>query len=550
YLHALETGEVEKLPGATFVAGFLRLYAETLELADRSFIERYLETSGNDDSLHTDLLPAPVTLRHRPSVLMVLGGTVGLLVLFFVYENHFSSFSNAFRSPEPPATMPLRAGSMPTGGAVRDADPSGPNLADEEEKGVFNSGLLSRFFNRPAGQKWEADDEEGSRPPAAIKPGRPGENRKEQTVDDRSKSGQTAPVPAVVPPRKSTRAPEPVDRVDRPAPGPTEASARRSATERAEEAPPDGAGWLTALVERVRGWFDPAPRSTVGETPPGAGSAPSTSPLPTAKKDDSGAAGKSPSARTEPPDRFPGKPGMADTSPKPVSVEPPAKPMVSAVRPVEPSPKPVSVEPPVKPAVPAAKPVEPPVKPVSVEPPVKPAVSAARPVEPPVKPVEPPAKPVSVDPPVKPAVSAARPVEPPVKPVEPPVKPVSVEPSVRPAVKESGDPATVIANRYQEKVSGSADLRPEAEQAVSLLANELVWVQIQDEQGRILKDMVMQPNHLFRVPMGGRFVATLGSAGGVRLRVGNRELPYLGKAGEELGGVELTAESLLRRAKP
>ena len=140
-------------------------------------------------------------------------------------------------------------------------------------------------------------------------------------------------------------------------------------------------------------------------------------------------------------------------------------------------------------------------------------------------------------------------VEPSVRPVEPSVRPV-VAPSVRPVVQESGDPAVLITGRHPERVNNPDDLKPESTQAVSLLAHELVWVQIQDEQGRILKDMVMQPNQLFRVPVGGRFFAILGNAGAVRLRVGNRELPYLGKTGEELGGVELTPEALSRRGGP
>ncbi|MBF0162189.1 MAG: DUF4115 domain-containing protein [Magnetococcales bacterium] len=139
------------------------------------------------------------------------------------------------------------------------------------------------------------------------------------------------------------------------------------------------------------------------------------------------------------------------------------------------------------------------------------------------------------------------------KPAAPPGKPAGQESN--PATsreKEKGrsELPRSISERYQEKVSGAADWQPESEQAVSLLADEMVWVQIQDETGKVVKDMVMQPHHLFRVPPGERFVATLGNAGAVRLRVGKRELPHLGSAGEELNGVELTADALLRRAKP
>ena len=107
----------------------------------------------------------------------------------------------------------------------------------------------------------------------------------------------------------------------------------------------------------------------------------------------------------------------------------------------------------------------------------------------------------------------------------------------------------IIVNRYPERVTGNMDLRPEAPDAVSLLASELVWVLIEDEDGQMLKDMVMQPDHLFRIPPGGQFYATLGNAGGVRVRVGNHFLPTLGRSGEEIGGVDLSPNALLQWVK-
>ena len=127
-------------------------------------------------------------------------------------------------------------------------------------------------------------------------------------------------------------------------------------------------------------------------------------------------------------------------------------------------------------------------------------------------------------------------------------RPETLETAQLPETVENKDPAALIVERYPERVA-NADLVPESAQAVSMLASELVWVQIQDGEGHILKDMVMQPDQLFRVPPGGRFFATLGNAGGVRLRVGNRFIPYLGKPGQEIYDLDLAPEALLRRAK-
>ena len=110
-------------------------------------------------------------------------------------------------------------------------------------------------------------------------------------------------------------------------------------------------------------------------------------------------------------------------------------------------------------------------------------------------------------------------------------------------------PEALIIGRYPEKVRSNSDMVPESTQAVSMLASELVWVQIQDAEGNMLKDMVMQPDHLFRIPSGGDFFAILGNAGAVRLRVGKRFLPFFGNPGEEIVGLNLNPEALLARAK-
>ncbi|MBF0213364.1 MAG: DUF4115 domain-containing protein, partial [Magnetococcales bacterium] len=105
-----------------------------------------------------------------------------------------------------------------------------------------------------------------------------------------------------------------------------------------------------------------------------------------------------------------------------------------------------------------------------------------------------------------------------------------------------------IKERYPEPVSGEADLLPESANAISLQAKELVWVQIHDASGAVVKDMVLQPGYLFRVPDGGGYSATLGNAASVRVRVGHQEIPGVGAAGEMVEGLKLNPETLRKRA--
>ena len=140
YLLALEEGEVGKLPGATFVAGFLRLYAESLELQETEIIERYLATSGvSDDNLQTDVFPSPTTSRHRPSVTVVMVGLLSLLGLFFFYENMAFFESFGLFTPEVPYATPLRSDTAPEDYPGRHADLTA--VAEDE------GGVVSRFFD-------------------------------------------------------------------------------------------------------------------------------------------------------------------------------------------------------------------------------------------------------------------------------------------------------------------------------------------------------------------------------------------------------------------
>jgi cytoskeletal protein RodZ len=134
-----------------------------------------------------------------------------------------------------------------------------------------------------------------------------------------------------------------------------------------------------------------------------------------------------------------------------------------------------------------------------------------------------------------------------------PYKAKTVKPKKKNRPKRVNDsklsPTKRILNRYPEAITGKQDLIPDSRRAVSLISKELVWVQIRNADGDVLKDMVMRPNHVFRVPTGMQFFAILGNAGGVQLRVGSKKLPYLGRPGEVISDLDLSAANLLKRAK-
>ncbi len=113
----------------------------------------------------------------------------------------------------------------------------------------------------------------------------------------------------------------------------------------------------------------------------------------------------------------------------------------------------------------------------------------------------------------------------------------------------SGNPRDIILNRYPQKIRNRRDLKPESSQAISLVSEEKVWVEIYDKDGELLKDMVMQPNQIFRVPKGMTFFVSLGNAGAIRVRIGSQKLPYLGRPGEVVQELELSPKALRERGR-
>lgn len=83
-LRALEEGRMDALPGQTFVVGFLRLYANYLQLPADELVAQYQKAVGRPDGPF--FYPAPTSTESRPTWPLVVGGMVVLLLLFMGYH--------------------------------------------------------------------------------------------------------------------------------------------------------------------------------------------------------------------------------------------------------------------------------------------------------------------------------------------------------------------------------------------------------------------------------------------------------------------------------
>ncbi|MBF0178115.1 MAG: DUF4115 domain-containing protein [Magnetococcales bacterium] len=112
----------------------------------------------------------------------------------------------------------------------------------------------------------------------------------------------------------------------------------------------------------------------------------------------------------------------------------------------------------------------------------------------------------------------------------------------------SGTSDAPVAGSPDVSVSAATKVSPDSSGSrVTLVATEEAWVAVQREDGRQIKNRVMKPGERFEVPVGGRYTAQLGNAGGVQVLVDGHPLPPLGRRGGIVRQLDLSAESLLDR---
>ncbi|MBF0434708.1 MAG: DUF4115 domain-containing protein [Magnetococcales bacterium] len=481
HLQALEEGAINKLPGITFVAGFMRLYAKHLNIADTDPIEAFLETlEQKRQGLQIEKFPAPTKASHRPGFLLIFLGIAALAGGFAAYERYRTP---AITIPAIPSAPPLKVGSTTPEGDVF------------TEAGSTSSTPPAVAKAKPAP---EVKETKAVAPVASPEPPPP---KQKESTSFFSLWGRT-----------SNRI-NPVPETTAPAPAEPEDTANRdlNVTDTAEEE--DVANDLEAAT--------PLPMGPTAAALP--------TPVPPSKV---------PPATTA----TAGVPSVASVSPTPpasaqaqsAALPPPQGPTLSAT------------------ATPADAVVTPMPKIPEVAPrnrlPAQPGPTVADPkattVDPKVTTVDPKATitdPKATTPPTADAIASEIRVA--------QTAPVTAAASTRPPGNTKTKAREKVIDAHPVPVYNDTEAATTGPRSVALVAKELVWVQIQDKDGLVLKDMVMQPDHVFHIPEGETFYAILGSASAIQVKIGGKTLPYLGETGEVIQDLELSPEALQKRTK-
>ncbi|MBF0369145.1 MAG: helix-turn-helix domain-containing protein [Magnetococcales bacterium] len=112
HLNALENGELDKLPGNTFVVGFLKIYAKALDLPEKELVAQF--SASLDGRTRKPMRPEPppaptgdTKTGPRPGKWLVLGGIVLLVVIFVLFEKYQTELvpDGPTPKPEPPQAM-------------------------------------------------------------------------------------------------------------------------------------------------------------------------------------------------------------------------------------------------------------------------------------------------------------------------------------------------------------------------------------------------------------------------------------------------------------
>lgn len=120
-LKILEAGDFAKLPGPTFVVGFLRLMDKNLRNSELSrMILHFIGQISGQEQLSFHEAPSIVS-RNRPGIRLTVGTVVIFLGLFVAYERYHAEARDFFKALPPVAPGPIALREV--GKAVAGKDP-------------------------------------------------------------------------------------------------------------------------------------------------------------------------------------------------------------------------------------------------------------------------------------------------------------------------------------------------------------------------------------------------------------------------------------------
>lgn len=123
YLKAIEKGDFEVLPGTIYTEGYLKNYAEYLQLDPKEVLNKYRQGgSANDDKEELDFpLPEPTGDKLIPSPAVLIGAgvaMVALYVLWYAYQNFDGTILANTDEEEVQQTETLSEGELTTIGVM------------------------------------------------------------------------------------------------------------------------------------------------------------------------------------------------------------------------------------------------------------------------------------------------------------------------------------------------------------------------------------------------------------------------------------------------
>ncbi|MGN7611836.1 helix-turn-helix domain-containing protein [Magnetococcales bacterium HHB-1] len=100
YLSALENGALDKLPGATFAMGFLKIYAKSVGLPVDTLLSSFSKELEKERHKIVHSFPAPAKSRHRPGWLFIVVTTLLFVSAFIFYEWNYAPQDESWRQGE------------------------------------------------------------------------------------------------------------------------------------------------------------------------------------------------------------------------------------------------------------------------------------------------------------------------------------------------------------------------------------------------------------------------------------------------------------------
>nr|CRH07463.1 conserved protein of unknown function [Candidatus Magnetococcus massalia] len=108
--------------------------------------------------------------------------------------------------------------------------------------------------------------------------------------------------------------------------------------------------------------------------------------------------------------------------------------------------------------------------------------------------------------------------------------------------------ATTQRPKVEKPVAHVAAAAPQYD--VILLASRRVWMMITNRQGKVIRNLFINPGSQYEVPMkGGPYYAKIGDAGGISFMVKGERIPPLGRSGTVIRRLNLSPDALLARYK-